>query len=70
MSSIVHDEPAIFVVDEVIALMVSIQEMQEIADTCCKCKNSKGLNWNAIKSKLLSMILELETPQQTTVEVE
>lgn len=43
------------VADDVIALSVTIDEMKEIAEFCCKWAADNGLNWNPLKSKLLKM---------------
>lgn len=53
-----HD-PAILVADDVIDLTMTLEQMQQIADECCKWANENGLRWNPLKSQLIILLLEL-----------
>lgn len=60
----VWEEPSLMVADDVIALAVGIEEMQAIADACCKWARENGFNWNPIKSQLIRILHNMHTREQ------
>lgn len=56
-------DPAILVADDVIALSATLEQMQVIANACCRWAKTNGLQWNPEKSQLLRMILQLRMEQ-------
>lgn len=53
------EDPSLLVTDDVIALSATLDEMQEIANTCYKWGATNGLKWNPLKLQLLKMLLKI-----------
>lgn len=56
-------DPAILVVDDVLALSANIEQIKEIANECCKWTRENCLRWNLEKSQILRMILQIRGEQ-------
>lgn len=64
-------DPSILVADDGIALIVTLEQMQVIADTCFTWARENGLNWNPLKSQFLKLLMRLQnTPDGMDAEQE